>query len=241
MTRLAVFIATAGYCGYLPIAPGTVGSAAGLLVYLIVWWTQSPPVEVALIVAIFAAGVWSGTIAERYFGGIDPGPVVIDEVVGMLVTLAFIPVGISGALAGFVLFRIFDIFKPYPAGRFEHLHGGLGMMSDDAMAAMYANLSLRLVMWLLPGGYHDGARGCRRRSPLRTAEIIAVGSELLGLHRLDTNSLFLADRFAALGIELRAKAVVGDNRRDLAAIFTQALSRADLVVLTGGLGPTTTT
>lgn len=150
MTRLAVFLATAGYCGYSPVAPGTVGSAAGLLVYLLVWWTRSRSVEVALILLIFAAGVWAGTIAERYFGGIDPGPVVIDEVAGMLITLAFIPVGITGAVAGFLLFRIFDVFKPYPAGRFEHLHGGLGVMADDAMAAVYANLSLRLVLWLFP-------------------------------------------------------------------------------------------
>jgi Phosphatidylglycerophosphatase A and related proteins len=151
VTRLAVFVATVGYCGYFPIAPGTVGSAAGLVVYLLVWWTGSPFVEVALIAALFAAGVWAGTTAERYFGGIDPGPIVIDEVVGMLITLAFIPVGWSGALAGFVLFRIFDVFKPYPAGRFEALHGGLGVMADDAMAAVYANLSLRLLIWLLPG------------------------------------------------------------------------------------------
>ena len=151
MTRLAVFIATVGYCGYFPFAPGTVGSAAGLLVYALVWWTQSPIVEVALIAAVFAAGTWAGTIAERYFGGVDPGPIVIDEVLGMLITLAFIPVGWSGALAGFFLFRIFDIIKPYPAAKFEQLHGGLGVMADDAMAAVYANLSLRLLMWLLPG------------------------------------------------------------------------------------------
>lgn len=150
MTRLAVFIATVGYCGYFPIAPGTVGSAAGLVFYALVWWTQSSIVEVGLIAALFAAGVWAGTTAERYFGGIDPGPIVIDEVVGMLMTLAFIPVGWSAALAGFVLFRIFDVIKPYPAGRFEQLHGGLGVMADDAMAAVYANLSLRLLMWLLP-------------------------------------------------------------------------------------------
>lgn len=150
MTRLAVFIATVGYCGYFPIAPGTVGSAAGLAFYVLVWWTQSPIVEVGLIVTLFAAGVWAGTTAERYFGGIDPGPIVIDEVVGMLITLAFIPVGWSAALAGFVLFRIFDVIKPYPAGRFEQLHGGLGVMADDAMAAVYANLSLRFLMWLLP-------------------------------------------------------------------------------------------
>jgi phosphatidylglycerophosphatase A len=150
VTRLAVFIATVAYCGYFPIAPGTVGSAAGLLVYAIVWWTGSPLVEVALIAGLFVLGVWAGTVAERYFGGIDPGPIVLDEVVGMLITLAFIPVGWSGALAGFVLFRIFDVIKPYPAGRFESLHGGLGVMADDAMAAVYANLSLRLLLWALP-------------------------------------------------------------------------------------------
>jgi phosphatidylglycerophosphatase A len=150
VTRLAVFIATVGYCGYFPIAPGTVGSAAGLLVYVLVWWTQSSVVEVGLIVVLFAAGIWAGTTAERYFGGIDPGPIVVDEVVGMLITLAFIPVGWSGALAGFILFRVFDVIKPYPAGQLERLHGGLGVMADDAMAAVYANVSLRIVMWLLP-------------------------------------------------------------------------------------------
>ena len=150
MTRLAVFIATAAYTGYFPVAPGTIGSAVGLVVYGGVWWTHSPIVEVALIAGLFVAGVWAGTTAEQYFGGIDPGPVVIDEVVGMLITLAFIPVGWSAALAGFFLFRVFDVIKPYPAGRFEQLHGGLGVMADDAMAAVYANLCLRLLMWLLP-------------------------------------------------------------------------------------------
>ena len=152
MTRLAVFIATVGYCGYFPFAPGTVGSAAGLLFYAPAWWSQSPAIEIGLILVLFAAGVWAGTTAERYFGGIDPGPIVIDEVVGMLITLAFIPnIGWSGALAGFVLFRIFDVIKPYPAGRFEMLHGGLGVMADDAMAAVYANVSLRILLWLMPG------------------------------------------------------------------------------------------
>jgi phosphatidylglycerophosphatase A len=151
VTRLAVFIATVGYTGYFPVAPGTVGSAAGLVVYLLVWWSQSPLVEVGLIVGLFLAGIWAGTTAERYFGGIDPGPIVIDEVVGMLITLAFIPVGPSGAIAGFFLFRLFDVVKPFPARRLESLHGGLGVMADDAMAAIYANLALRGVMALAPG------------------------------------------------------------------------------------------
>lgn len=153
MTRLAVFVATVAYCGYFPIAPGTAGSAAGLVVYLLVWWTRSPAVEVTLILAVFAAGVWAATEAERFFGGIDPGPVVIDEVLGMLITLAFMPVGVATAIAGFVLFRIFDVIKPYPANRFERLHGGFGVMADDAMAAVYANLVLRGVVYLLPGWF----------------------------------------------------------------------------------------
>ena len=154
MRRLAVLVATVAYCGYAPIAPGTFGSAAGLIVYLIVAATRSPLVEIGLIIVIFLAGIWAATEAERHFGGVDPGPVVIDEVLGMLVTLAFIPVGWTGALAGFFLFRVFDIIKPFPADRFERLHGGLGIMADDAMAGVYANLSLRLVIWLLPAWIH---------------------------------------------------------------------------------------
>jgi phosphatidylglycerophosphatase A len=154
VTRLAVLFATVAYCGYFPIAPGTVGSAAGLVVYLLVWWTGSPIVEAGLIALTFAAGTWAATHAERFFGGIDPGPVVIDEVLGMLVTLAFIPVGWSGALAGFVIFRVLDVIKPYPANRLEKFHGGFGIMADDAMAGIYANLLLRLLIWLLPGWIH---------------------------------------------------------------------------------------
>jgi phosphatidylglycerophosphatase A len=154
VTRLAVFLATVAYCGYFPIAPGTVGSAAGLVVYLLVWWTRSPSLEAGLIGLTFAVGTWAATHAERYFGGIDPGPVVIDEVLGMLVTLAFIPVGWSAALAGFVIFRVFDVIKPYPANRLETFHGGFGIMADDAMAGVYANLVLRLLIWLLPAWIH---------------------------------------------------------------------------------------
>ena len=151
MTRLAVFVATVAYCGYFPIAPGTVGSAAGLLLYVLVRWTGSPLLEVAAIVGLFAAGVASATVAERHFGGTDPGPVVIDEVVGMLVTLALVAAGPAAAAAGFVLFRIFDVIKPFPANRLEHLHGGFGIMADDVMAGIYANVGLRVLMWLLPG------------------------------------------------------------------------------------------
>lgn len=143
MTRLAVFCATVAYAGYFPIAPGTVGSGIGLLLYAAVRAAHAPIVEGAAIVIVAAVGVWAGGVAERHFHAPDPGPVVIDEVLGMLITLAFLPVGWSGALAGFLLFRLFDIVKPYPSGRLERLPGGFGVMADDAMAAIYANVTLR--------------------------------------------------------------------------------------------------
>jgi phosphatidylglycerophosphatase A len=147
MTRsVALACATVLGVGYVPVAPGTFGSAAGLLV----WWVlpASPVVQAAVIVALFAIGSWSGTVAERHFGRTDPGQVVIDEVMGMLMTLFLNPVGWIGALGAFLLFRIADVIKPYPANRLEHLPGGVGVMADDAMAAVYANIVLRLVLVL---------------------------------------------------------------------------------------------
>lgn len=151
MTRLAVFLATVGYIGYFPVAPGTIGSVAGLAVYALVRLAGAAWIEVAAIVLVLAVGVWSATISERYFGGIDPGPVVIDEVLGMLMTLAFIPVGVKGAVIGFLVFRLFDVVKPFPAGRLERLHGGFGVMADDAAAAVYGNIVMRLIAAYAPG------------------------------------------------------------------------------------------
>ena len=98
MRRLGLFIATCGYIGYAPVAPGTFGSAAGLVVFAAVRSSGSPIVEAAVIAILFLIGVWSGTEAEHHFGGVDPAPVVMDEVVGMLITLAFIPVTWMGAV-----------------------------------------------------------------------------------------------------------------------------------------------
>ncbi len=153
MQRLGLFIATCGYLGYVPFAPGTFGSAAGLAVFYAVRSTGSPAVELAAIIVLFAIGVWSGTVAEHHFGGIDPGPVVLDEVVGMLITLAFIPVNLSGAVVGFFLFRVLDVFKPWPSAQFEALPGGLGVMADDGMAALYGNLLMWGVIAMVPAGW----------------------------------------------------------------------------------------
>ena len=151
MTRFAVFVCSFGYIGFAPVAPGTVGSAAALLVYLAVHRVGSPALELSLIAILFAAGVLLTRPCEHTLNCIDPGPIVIDEVMGMLLTLFMIPVGWGGLLLGFVLFRALDVAKPFPARQLESLHGGFGVMADDAMAAVYANLLLRGASWAAPG------------------------------------------------------------------------------------------
>lgn len=151
MTQLALFIATAGYTGFFPIAPGTVGSAVGLAIFAALrlwtpWWSDG----VAVLISFFA-GVWAAGVVERVLQRTDPGPVVIDEVLGTLLTVMFLPVNIAGAIVGFVLFRIFDIVKPYPANRAEKLHGGWGIMLDDAIAGVYAHVALRVLLAFVPG------------------------------------------------------------------------------------------
>ena len=153
MRRLAVFLATCGYVGYAPVAPGTFGSAAGLAIFALVRASGSMSVELATIVVLFAIGVWSGTEAEHHFGGVDPGPIVLDEVVGMLITLALLPVNAIGAFVGFIVFRALDVVKPWPSGRFERLPGGLGVMADDGMAALYGNVMMRVALAVAPAGW----------------------------------------------------------------------------------------
>ena len=150
MKRLAVWLATSGGLGYSPFAPGTVGSAAGLLIYfLTAHWSLLA--QVALAAGVTLAGVWASSLAAQHFDRSDPSQVVIDEVAGQLVTLLGTGVGWTGALVGFVLFRIFDIIKPWPANRLESLHGGVGIMADDIMAAIYCCAILHAVVWLVPG------------------------------------------------------------------------------------------
>lgn len=150
-SRLGVWLATSGGAGYFPIAPGTVGSAVGVVVFVLerlagVGWAF----EAALILGLFVLGCWAGSEAERHFGLEDPSPVVIDEVVGQLITLAFLPASPVGILLGFLLFRILDIVKPSPARQLERLHGGLGIMADDGMAGLYGQLLMRAAAWLAP-------------------------------------------------------------------------------------------
>ncbi len=149
---LAWWIASVAFVGRAPIAPGTFGSAAGLVVHLIARRTGGAIGEVVLIPMLFALGIWAATRVSEAVGRSDPGVVVIDEVVGMLVTLALLPVSYTGLLVGFLLFRLFDIVKPFPAAQSERLPGGIGIMTDDVIAGVYAHLVLRGLAWAWPAG-----------------------------------------------------------------------------------------
>jgi phosphatidylglycerophosphatase A len=145
-TRAGLTIATALGAGYAPKAPGTFGSAVGLLL-----WIALPKMlwlQIVAIVVVSVVGAWSGYVAEEHFGRRDPGQVVVDEVAGMMVTMLLNPIGgFWWMLTAFVLFRAADIVKPYPVRRLEALPGGTGIMADDLLAGVYANLALRLAIW----------------------------------------------------------------------------------------------
>jgi phosphatidylglycerophosphatase A len=147
----AVALASFGYVGFFPFAPGTIGSAAAFVLFLPVRWTGSLALELAVVALVTATGVWAATATEKALGLEDPGPVVIDEVAGMLISLLFLPATWPVMAAAFVAFRVFDIVKPWPASRLERLHGGLGIMADDVAAGAYANLTIQVLLWARPG------------------------------------------------------------------------------------------
>lgn len=136
-------IATLGFIGYLPVAPGTWGTAAGVIFIMLV-----PLSQTALLVLI-ASGILIGTIAagtaERLIGEADSGHIIIDEFIGFLVSVMFIPQTCGYLASAFLLFRIFDILKPFPIGWVEKtVKGGAGVIADDIMAGIFTNLVLQI-------------------------------------------------------------------------------------------------
>jgi phosphatidylglycerophosphatase A len=132
--------------GYSPLAPGTAGSLVAALAFLFLPTYLPLMVLTAGLIALFFLAVWSAEVVAKAENRHDPAQVVIDEVVGMAVTVAFLPLTVATIAAGFVLFRIFDITKPFPARRSEKLPGGWGIVMDDVVAGIYANLVLRGVI-----------------------------------------------------------------------------------------------
>jgi len=154
--------------GYLPIAPGTYGSAVGVAIYLAIsrldsiWehhWApmhrflsdQAQAASNAVILIIFLLfvllGVWAAGRSTELFGNLDPSQAVVDEVMGQLIVFLFVPFGLGWpfVLAGFLLFRLFDIWKPYPIDSLQVLPGGIGVCADDILAGVYAGICLAVI------------------------------------------------------------------------------------------------
>lgn len=150
MKLLARLISTGLGIGYFPIAPGTMGALAILILY----WIMPPISTLELLIIIFVltiVGIYSATLTEEEVKqklgsekGVDPKIVIIDEIIGMLITLVAIPKTTKYVIAAFLLFRVFDIVKPYPIRKIEKLPTGWGIVFDDVMAGIYANLLLQL-------------------------------------------------------------------------------------------------
>jgi phosphatidylglycerophosphatase A len=136
------FVATLFYSGFAPVAPGTAGSAVAAVLYFFGCASLGAVGWLVLLAVAFAVGVRTASVMAAEWGE-DPGPVVIDEGVGFLFTVALLPHGAGVAIAGFLVFRVLDIFKPPPARQAESLPGGWGIVVDDVVAGIYGNLLLR--------------------------------------------------------------------------------------------------
>lgn len=145
--RVATWVATGFGIGRVPVAPGTFGTLLGVPVCLALR-ELSGPLYVVAVVLLFIVGAWLCQLAERRLGSRDHASIVLDEVVGYLVTVWLAPAGWVWLAIGFALFRLFDIWKPFPIRRLERLPGGLGVMADDAAAGLYGFVSLHVIVWL---------------------------------------------------------------------------------------------
>ncbi|MBI2903297.1 MAG: phosphatidylglycerophosphatase A [Candidatus Methylomirabilis oxyfera] len=149
-SRVPLLVATGFHLGRVPYAPGTVGSLAAFLLFLPfrhLQWT----VHLSIVAILFAVGTYAAGTAERALGARDPSAVIIDEIVGCWAALLAIPPHHAPLLSALALFRLFDIWKPFPIDRVQSVPGGWGIMLDDLVAGFYANLCVRLFGWWLPG------------------------------------------------------------------------------------------
>lgn len=137
-------IATGAYVGYLPPAPGTLGSLLGLL---LLWPLKPGTVQVLVTLFLIGVGIVVADRAARVIGGQDPPAIVIDEIAGIAVATLLLPPQVQERVVAFVIFRLFDVIKPFPARQAERLPGGFGIVGDDLIAGLYTNLLVRV--WLL--------------------------------------------------------------------------------------------
>ncbi|MEA1933710.1 MAG: phosphatidylglycerophosphatase A [Thermodesulfobacteriota bacterium] len=145
MTNLIMAIATGCFVGYLPIAPGTCGSALAIPIHFLLIRLSTQYYFTALVI-IFVISVVTAGSAEKIIDRKDPGVIVIDEIIGMLITLINAPNNIFVWILGFFIFRFFDILKPFPIGVIDRrINGGIGIVMDDVLAGVYSLIVLRII------------------------------------------------------------------------------------------------
>ncbi len=146
-----LFTAQGAWSGKSPVAPGTAGTLVGVLLYLLLKGLPAVWYGIACVLVI-GIGIGAAGEAEKLLGKKDDQSIVIDEIAGYLISMIMVPSGWTFIAAGFILFRFFDIVKPWPLRQFQNLHGGLGVMLDDIGAGIYTNIFLQAVSYLLRRG-----------------------------------------------------------------------------------------
>jgi len=148
------FLLTAFYAGKSPVAPGTAGTFVAMVLYIIENYTLGPVlgekliyINLAIVIVLVYPSIKLCDFGETYYGSKDPQKIVLDEVMGYWTSILFVPFSITSALIAFVLFRIFDILKPFPADNLQSLKGGTGIMIDDYIAGIYACIILNVIVY----------------------------------------------------------------------------------------------
>jgi len=150
MKKLYILLGTVGGVGYIPFCPGTLGTMVGVAIYVLFHRFFPQTISYIMMLSVFLiGGIWVSTRCNQYFEGDDNPSIVIDELVGFLITMFLIPFSFRFLLLGFILFRVIDITKPFKIGKIEKISGGWGIMGDDIAAGILANLIIQALRIML--------------------------------------------------------------------------------------------
>ncbi len=147
MKKIAIFLATGFYAGYIPFIPGTIGSLVGLIIYILFSRFLGTYSYLIIVTSVLILGLLSIQECKTSFShDDDPPQIVIDEIGGFWITMFLIPINYKNVVMGFILFRILDIFKPFPINKLEKIRSPFGIMLDDIMAGILSNLILQVLV-----------------------------------------------------------------------------------------------
>jgi len=150
MKKLYILLGTVVGVGYIPFCPGTLGTLVGVVIYLVFRNFFPQTISYIIMLAVFLiGGIWISGKCNQYFEGDDNSSIVIDELVGFLITMFLVPFSFRFLLLGFILFRVIDITKPFKIGKIEKVSGGWGIMGDDIAAGILANLIIQALRTML--------------------------------------------------------------------------------------------